>query len=71
MAVNIPPDLPMKEKITRVFWCSRFDEVTPHWCDGIDGYWKDGKLGFRGSSCIECSSILVSVTCKEIKIIKS
>ena len=31
-------------KTASLFWCSEYDEKTPHWCDTIDGYWKDSTL---------------------------
>ena len=44
-----------------VFWCSEYDEINPHWCDPMDGYWKDSKLnmddGFQ-------TFLMQSVTCQ-------
>ena len=35
----------LKPKTTELFWCSKFDESVPHWCDRLTGYWKDSTKG--------------------------
>ena len=46
-----------------VFWCSRyhktFDEKNAHWCDWLDGYWKDSALNSNGYGYL----LMESVTC--------
>ena len=27
-----------------LFWCSLYDEISPHWCDCQDGKWKDSTI---------------------------
>ena len=47
-----------------VFWCSRyhktFDEKNAHWCDWLDGYWKDSALNSPGHWRYH---LMESVTC--------
>ena len=46
-----------------LFWCptyyTTFDEKNAHWCDWVDGYWKDSALNSNGYGYL----LMESVTC--------
>ena len=44
-----------------VFWCSEYDEINPHWCDPMDGYWKDSTLNMDDGLQ---TFLMQSVTCQ-------
>ena len=50
-------------KINGLFWCTLYDETSPHWCDFQDGLWKDSILYQYPSSHKATRPIMDSVTC--------
>ena len=54
---NVKP----KEYIGSLFWCSKWDESNPHWCDWVDGKWKDSNLYQYD---VMPSPLIYSVTCQ-------
>ena len=51
--------------IGALFWCYSYDENNPHWCDVVDGHWKDNSLelyraGYHGAPY----NVMDSVTCE-------
>ena len=50
-----------------LLWCSRFDEINPHWCDCLDGYWKDSTIDGTVLNCGQGNAngmLMNSVTCQ-------
>ena len=56
---NIKP----KNYIGALFWCSKYDESNPHWCDWQDGNWKDSTLTKFN---VMPQPVIDSVTCQLI-----
>ena len=54
-------DIKPKNYIGALFWCSKYDENNPHWCDWQDGNWKDSTLNPQPFNKVY--PVIDSVTC--------
>ena len=59
-------NIKIERHMKSLFWCSLYDEISPHWCDFQDGTWKDSTLGYAtGGSTGHGNVLMDSVTCLE------
>ena len=56
-------NIKIERHMKSLFWCSLYDEISPHWCDFQDGLWKDSILYQYPSSHKATRPIMDSVTC--------
>lgn len=44
----------------KLFWCSGYDENTPHWCDWQDGFWLNQQLDYHPA---QDGQAITQITC--------
>ena len=58
-------NIKIERHMKSLFWCSLYDEISPHWCDFQDGKWKDSTLGYAtGGSTGHGNLLMDTVTCQ-------